>query len=153
MTSEECAEKMIELEARLTAQQQQIDAQAQLIERLTTRLSDPPSQPSPPTTEATPAALSSILIMYRAEADREVFSTLRTLGVVQHYIKWEKVKGTGSGGMNVIGPLEESDYCIVMIILPHGQCQHIFSEIAALRTNMLKKTGIASLIFPISQIG
>ncbi len=97
-----------------------------------------------------PSVLKCVMIMYNSDADREIFSTLRN---IQHYIKWENVKGTGSGGMSVIGPVEENQYCIVMLILPAAMAEGLYNDICALRGNMVRTTGIASLIFPIDKIG
>lgn len=97
--------------------------------------------------------LNAVMVMYNSEADKEIFSTLRTSGFVKHYIKWEKVKGTGSGGMSVIGPVEESEYCIVLIIVPPHLAETLYQQIIDLRNKMVKKTGIAALVFPIDKIG
>ena len=96
--------------------------------------------------------LKGVMVMYNADADKEIFSSLRTSGLVKHYIKWENVKGTGSGGMSVIGPVEESEYCIVLIILPPEKADNLFQTIQKLRSTMLKKTGVACLIYPIEKI-
>ncbi len=105
-----------------------------------------------PTNNNSSPSLKGVMIMYNADADKEIFSSLRTSGLVKHYIKWEKVKGTGSGGMSVIGPVEESEYCIVLIILPPEKAEDLYQTIQRLRSDMLKKTGVACLIYPIEKI-
>ena len=96
--------------------------------------------------------MKACLIMYKSEADEEVFSVLRTCTFVQHYIKWNNVKGTGSGGLSVIGTLDESQYSVVLVALPDDKASVLAEEIKTLRENMLHKTGIATLILQADSI-
>jgi hypothetical protein len=91
--------------------------------------------------------------MYNADSDREIFSILRTNSRVKHYIKWNDVKGTGSGGLQVLGPLEEAKYCAVLVVLGDDDAHHLFDDMRLLREEMLNKTGLATLVFPVDKIG
>jgi hypothetical protein len=97
--------------------------------------------------------MKGCLIMYNALADREVFSVLKSNEKIRHYIKWDKVRGTGSGGLQVMGPLEESEYCSVLVILADDVAEELYQEVQELRANMLRKTGLAVMMFPIDKIG
>lgn len=97
--------------------------------------------------------MKACVIMYNAEADKEVFSILRTSTKVKHYIKWNDVRGTGSGGLQVLGPLEEARYCVVLVALGDEESEEVFQEIAQLRARMLNTTGIATLILNAEKIG
>jgi hypothetical protein len=97
--------------------------------------------------------MKGCLIMYNSLADREVFSTLKTNEKVRHYIKWDDVRGTGSGGLQVLGPLEESNYCAVLVVLPDDDAQALFDDVQILRQNMLRRTGLAVMMFPVDRIG
>lgn len=91
--------------------------------------------------------------MYKHEADKEVFSILRTSPFVQHYIKWNDVRGTGSGGLQVLGPLEEARYCVVLVALSEENTESLFRDIQTLRERMLNRTGIAVLVLNAEKIG
>ena len=91
--------------------------------------------------------------MYNADADKEVFSVLRTSSFVKHYIKWNDVRGTGSGGLQVLGPLEEAKYCAVLVALSDDDAEGLFKDIQGLRQNMLNKTGLACLVLNAEKIG
>jgi hypothetical protein len=91
--------------------------------------------------------------MYNAEADREIFSVLRTNARVKHYIKWDDVRGTGSGGLQVLGPMEETKYCAVLVVLHDHDAEELFQDVKALREEMLNKTGLATMVFPVEKIG
>jgi hypothetical protein len=97
--------------------------------------------------------MKACLVMYNALADKEVFSVLKSNPKVRHYIKWDKVRGTGSGGLQVLGPMEESDYCCVLVILADDVAEHLYADVQELRANMLRKTGIAVMMFPVDKIG
>lgn len=97
--------------------------------------------------------MKACLIMYNADADKEVFSILRTSGKVKHYIKWDNVRGTGSGGLQVLGPLEESKYCVVLVALNDDDSESLFQEIQTLRKEMVNPTGIATLLLNAEKIG
>jgi|GEM_PF-5913382 len=97
--------------------------------------------------------MKACLIMYNALADREVFSVLKTNEKVRHYIKWENVRGTGSGGLQVLGPLEEADYGAVLVVLGDGEAESLYADIQELRQTMLRKTGLAVMMFPVDKIG
>lgn len=97
--------------------------------------------------------MKACLIMYNADADKEVFSILRTSAFVKHYIKWNDVRGTGSGGLQVLGPLEEAKYCAVLVALNDDDANTLFQEIQDLRQNMLNKAGLACLILNADRIG
>jgi hypothetical protein len=97
--------------------------------------------------------MKGCLIMYNSLADREVFSVLKTNEKVKHYIKWDGVRGTGSGGLQVLGPLEEADYCAVLVILSDGEAEALYSDVQELRAGMLRKTGLAVMMFPVDKIG
>lgn len=97
--------------------------------------------------------MKACLIMYNADADREVFSVLRTNSRVQHYIKWDDVRGTGSGGLQVLGPMEEARYCAVLVVLPDDDAETLFQDVKSLREDMINRTGMATLVFPVEKIG
>ena len=97
--------------------------------------------------------MKACLIMYNSDADREIFSVLRTNSRVKNYIKWDGVRGTGSGGLQVLGPLEESRYCAVLVILADQDADHLFEDVRTLREEMINKTGLATLVFPVEKIG
>lgn len=97
--------------------------------------------------------MKACLVMYNADADKEVFSILRTSPFVQHYIKWNDVRGTGSGGLQVLGPLEEARYCVVLLALNDENAEALFRDIQALREKMLHRTGIAVLMLNAEKIG
>ena len=97
--------------------------------------------------------MKACLIMYNADADKEVFSILRTSGKVKHYIKWNDVRGTGSGGLQVLGPLEEAKYCVVLVALNDEDSEAIYTEIQTLRKEMINKTGLAVLVLNAEKIG
>ena len=97
--------------------------------------------------------MKACLIIYNSEVDKEVFCVLRSTGFVNHYIKWDDVRGTGSGGLQVLGPLEEAKYCTVLVALPEDQANILFDEIIALRRDMLHKAGLACLILNADRIG
>ncbi len=97
--------------------------------------------------------MKACLIMYNADADKEVFSILRTNPFVKHYIKWDDVRGTGSGGLQVLGPMEEKQYCVVLVALADGDAERLFRDIQILRENMLNKTGLATLVLSADKIG
>ena len=97
--------------------------------------------------------MKACLIMYNADADKEVFSVLRTSSFVKHYIKWNDVRGTGSGGLQVLGPLEEAKYCAVLVALSDDDAEGLFQDVLALRQNMLNKTGLACLVLNADKIG
>lgn len=97
--------------------------------------------------------MKACLIMYNADADREIFSVLRTNSRVKHYIKWDEVRGTGSGGLQVLGPMEEARYCVVLVVLQDDDAEELFQDVRALREEMLNKTGLATLVFPVEKIG
>ncbi len=97
--------------------------------------------------------MKACVIIYNAQVDKEVFYVIRSTGYVKHYIKWDDVKGTGSGGLNVLGPLEESNYCAVLIALPEEQANALFEEIMTLRKEMVHKTGLACLVLNADRIG
>lgn len=97
--------------------------------------------------------MKACLIMYNADADREVFSVLRTSGKVKHYIKWDNVLGTGSGGLQVLGATEESRYCVVLAALNDEESEALFSDIQMLRKEMINKTGLAVLMLNAEKIG
>jgi hypothetical protein len=97
--------------------------------------------------------MKACLIMYNADADREIFSVLRTNSRVQHYVKWNDVRGTGSGGLQVLGPLEEAKYCAVLVVLADGDADQLYEDMKTLRAEMINKTGLATLVFPVEKIG
>lgn len=97
--------------------------------------------------------MKGCLIMYNALADREVFSVLKTNEKVRHYIKWDEVRGTGSGGLQVLGPLEEANYCAVLVVLPEAEAEALYTDVQELRRTMLRKTGLAVMMFPVDKIG
>jgi hypothetical protein len=97
--------------------------------------------------------MKACLIMYNSDADREIFSVLRTNSRVKNYIKWDDVRGTGSGGLQVLGPMEESRYCAVLVILADQDADHLFEDVRTLREEMINKTGLATLVFPVEKIG
>lgn len=97
--------------------------------------------------------MKACLIMYNADADREIFSVLRTNSRVKNYIKWDDVKGTGSGGLQVLGPLEESRYCAVLVVLGDEDAALLFDDVKLLRQEMINKTGLATLVFSVDTIG
>lgn len=97
--------------------------------------------------------MKGCLIMYNALADREVFSVLKTNEKVRHYIKWDEVRGTGSGGLQVLGPLEEANYCAVLVVLPEPEAEALYADVQELRRTMLRKTGLAVMMFPVDKIG
>ena len=97
--------------------------------------------------------MKACLIMYNADADKEVFSVLRTSSFVKHYIKWNDVRGTGSGGLQVLGPLEEAKYCAVLVALSDEDAEGLFQDIQGLRQNMLNTTGLACLVLNAEEIG
>ena len=91
--------------------------------------------------------------MYNSLADKEVFSTLKTNEKVKHYIKWDRVRGTGSGGLQVLGPAEENDYCAVLVVLNDAEAEMLYQDVQELRSTMLRKTGLAVMMFPVDKIG
>ncbi len=97
--------------------------------------------------------MKACLIMYNADADKEIFSVLRTSTFVKHYMKWNDVRGTGSGGLQVLGPLEEAKYCVVLVALDDENAEKLYQEIQLLRQQMLNKTGLAVLILNAEKIG
>jgi hypothetical protein len=97
--------------------------------------------------------MKACLIMYNADADKEVFSVLRTSPFVKHYIKWNDVRGTGSGGLQVLGPIEEKAYCVVLVALADQDAEALYSDIQKLRQEMLNKTGLAVLVLGAEKIG
>jgi hypothetical protein len=97
--------------------------------------------------------MKACLIMYNSEADNEVFSILRTNPFVKHYVKWNDVRGTGSGGLQVLGALEEKAYCVVLVALSDEDAETLYRDIQDLRQNMLKKTGLAILMLNADKIG
>ncbi len=97
--------------------------------------------------------MKACLIMYNAEADKEVFSILRTNPFVKHYVKWNDVRGTGSGGLQVLGMLEEKAYCVVLVALADTDAEALYRDIQSLRESMLKKTGLAILMLNADKIG
>jgi hypothetical protein len=97
--------------------------------------------------------MKACLIMYNEDADKEVFSILRTNPAVRHYVKWNDVRGTGSGGLQVLGPPEEARYCIVMVALGDGEAESLFNDVQTLRQGMINKTGLAVLILNAEKIG
>lgn len=97
--------------------------------------------------------MKACLIMYNADADKEIFSVLRTSGKVKHYIKWDDVRGTGSGGLQVLGPIEEAKYCVVLVALNDEDSDSLFKEIQTLRQEMVNKTGLAVLVLNAEKIG
>lgn len=97
--------------------------------------------------------MKACLIMYNADADREIFSILRTNSKVKNYIKWDDVRGTGSGGLQVLGPMEEAKYCAVLVVLGDEDAESLFQDVKTLRAEMLNKTGLATLVFQVEKIG
>lgn len=97
--------------------------------------------------------MKACLIMYNADADREIFSILRTNSRVKNYIKWNDVRGTGSGGLQVLGPMEEAKYCAVLVVLNDDDAENLFDDVRTLREEMINKTGLATLVFPVDKIG
>ena len=97
--------------------------------------------------------MKACLIMYNADADREIFSILRTNSRVKHYIKWDDVRGTGSGGLQVLGPMEEAKYCVVLVVLGDNDANLLFEDVRLLREEMINKTGLATMVFPVDKIG
>ena len=97
--------------------------------------------------------MKACLIMYNADADREIFSILRTNSRVKHYIKWDDVRGTGSGGLQVLGPMEEAKYCVVLVVLGDNDADLLFEDVRLLREEMINKTGLATMVFPVDKIG
>lgn len=97
--------------------------------------------------------MKACLIMYNSDADKEVFSVLRTSGKVKHYLKWNDVRGTGSGGLQVLGPLEEAKYSVVLVALNDEDAEGLFQEIQSLRKDMINPTGMAVLMLNAEKIG
>ncbi len=97
--------------------------------------------------------MKACLIMYNADADKEVFSILRTSSFVKHYIKWNDVRGTGSGGLQVLGPMEEAKYCAVLVALSDDDAESLYQDIQNLRKDMVNRTGLAILVLNADKIG
>lgn len=97
--------------------------------------------------------MKACLIMYNADADKEVFSVLRTNPFVKHYIKWDDVRGTGSGGLQMLGALDEKKYCVVLVALADADAEILFQDVQRLRDQMIHKTGLAILVLNADKIG
>jgi len=93
------------------------------------------------------------LIMYNIEADKEIFAILKTNPTIKHYIKWNDVKGTGSGGLQVMALIDEKNYSVVLVALEDTHAEQLYQDIIQLREKMLNPTGIAILMLQAEKIG
>lgn len=97
--------------------------------------------------------MKACLIMYNEDIDKEVFSVLRTNSAVKQYIKWNDLRGTGSGGLQILGPLEEARYCAVLVALADSDAESLFKDVQDLRRDMVNKAGLACLVLNVDKIG
>ena len=97
--------------------------------------------------------MKACLVMYNESIDKEVFTALRSSPNVKHYIKWEHVKGTGSGGLQILGAQSEVKYHIVMVALEDDLAECLFVEFQDLKKNLLNPAGLSVLLLNAEKIG